>query len=154
MRKSRKRRPRQRPPPLRLPQRLLPRPVLRRRLARPLLPVRRARPPLLPRRPAGRRRRRSERPLRRGLALECGGFEVPIILAARSCRNLKSKNHTRIITLLVSLMIPKFVPSVLHNETNFGIGTLAPSVPANAANARAQGVRAPDAGNHGTVLEI
>src|SRR5580704_11622655 len=32
--------------------------------------------------------------------------------------------------------------------------TLAPSVPANAANARAQGVRAPDAGNHGTVLEI
>jgi len=27
--------------------------------------------------------------------------------------------------LLVSLMIPKFVPSVLHNETNFGIGTRA-----------------------------
>jgi hypothetical protein len=26
---------------------------------------------------------------------------------------------------LVSLMIPKFVPSVLHNETNFGTGTLA-----------------------------
>ena len=62
---------------------------------------------------------------RKVIPLECGGFEVPIILAARSCRNFKSKNHTRIITLLVSLMIPKFVPSVLHNETNFGIGTRA-----------------------------
>jgi tripartite-type tricarboxylate transporter receptor subunit TctC len=29
------------------------------------------------------------------------------------------------MTLLVSLMIPKFVQSVLHGETNFGIGTLA-----------------------------
>ena len=59
-----------------------------------------------------------------GEFLKCGGFEVPTILEARSGRNFKSKNHTRIITLLVSLMIPKFVQSLLHGETNFGIGTL------------------------------
>jgi hypothetical protein len=34
---------------------------------------------------------------------QCGGFEVPIIVAAHSFRNFKSKDRTRIIKLLVSL---------------------------------------------------
>src|SRR5680860_630795 len=38
--------------------------------------------------------------------------------------NFKTKNHMRIIELLVSLSNPKFVQSVLHSVTNFGFGTL------------------------------
>jgi hypothetical protein len=34
---------------------------------------------------------------------QCGGFEVPIIMATSSFRNFKSKCRTRIIKLLVSL---------------------------------------------------
>ena len=32
-----------------------------------------------------------------GHGWQCGGFEVSIIIAARLCRNFKSKNRTRII---------------------------------------------------------
>src|ERR1700730_15923547 len=39
---------------------------------------------------------------------ECGGFEVPVRLAANSVGTSNPKNRTRIITLLVLLMIPKF----------------------------------------------
>jgi hypothetical protein len=45
--------------------------------------------------------------------------------AAQSFRNFKSKNHTRIIYLLVSLSIPKFGKSAPRRVANFGIGTLA-----------------------------
>ena len=39
-------------------------------------------------------------------------------------RNFKTKNHSRIKELLVSLSNPKFVHCVLHSMTNFGLGTL------------------------------
>ncbi|MGE3709916.1 MAG: hypothetical protein AB7G35_09610, partial [Hyphomicrobiaceae bacterium] len=42
---------------------------------------------------------------------------------------LQIQNHTRNISLLVSLSIPKFVRSLLQEVTNFGIGTLAERQP-------------------------
>jgi hypothetical protein len=59
------------------------------------------------------------------LIVKCGGFEVPPIFAARSERNFKSKSHTIIIELPVSLLIPKFATSKPQTLANFGIGTLA-----------------------------
>src|SRR5271166_3533176 len=41
------------------------------------------------------------------------------------CRNVKSKSHTRIIWLLVSLWFRRLYESVLQNDTNVGTGTLA-----------------------------
>src|SRR5208337_2573009 len=40
------------------------------------------------------------------------------------CRNVKSKSHTRIIWLLVSLWFRRLYESVLQNDTNVGTGTL------------------------------
>ena len=53
------------------------------------------------------------------------GFEVPIIVAARSFRNFKSKDRTNIIKLLVVLRFRSSQTRVPHNDTSFGIGTLA-----------------------------
>jgi hypothetical protein len=39
-------------------------------------------------------------------------------------RNVKSKSHTRIIWLLVSLWFRRLYESVLQNDTNVGTGTL------------------------------
>src|ERR1700730_367402 len=53
-----------------------------------------------------------------------GGFEVPTILQRASHRNFKSKNHTRVISLLVSLRFRSSHESVPQGLANFGIGTL------------------------------
>src|SRR6516164_11140316 len=60
----------------------------------------------------------------RGIA-QCGGFEVPTHLQRASHRNFKSKNHTRVISLLVSLRFRSSHESVPRGLANFGIGTLA-----------------------------
>src|SRR6516162_5025215 len=60
----------------------------------------------------------------RGIA-QCGGFEVPTHLQRASHRNFKSKNHTRVISLLVSLRFRSSHESVPQGLANFGIRTLA-----------------------------
>jgi hypothetical protein len=50
------------------------------------------------------------------------GFEVPTVLR-QLYGNFKSKNHTKIIKLLVSFSIPKFAKGVPQDVVSFGIGT-------------------------------
>src|SRR5215472_3179501 len=61
----------------------------------------------------------------RGIA-QCGGFEVPTHLQRASHRNFKSKDHTRLISSLVSLRFRSSHESVPQGLANFGIGTLVP----------------------------
>ena len=56
---------------------------------------------------------------------QCGGFDVPISIAASSShRNVKSKATLRIIWLLVSLWFRRSYERVLQRDTNVGTGTL------------------------------
>src|SRR5262245_21116841 len=55
-----------------------------------------------------------------------GGFEVPTHLQRAPHRNFNSKNHTRLVNLLVSLRFRSSHASVPQGLANFGIWTLAP----------------------------
>src|SRR5882757_11130580 len=59
-----------------------------------------------------------------GMTPWCGEFEVPIIVAASSFRNLKFKSRTRFIELLVVLRFRSSYRNMPRALTNFGIGPL------------------------------
>src|SRR5712671_1484096 len=66
----------------------------------------------------------------------CGEFEVPIIVAASSFRNLKFKSRTRFIELLVVLRFRSSYRNMPRALTNFGIGPLVNSVQLNVVDCR------------------
>ena len=55
----------------------------------------------------------------------CGGFEAPVVQSTRLFRSFKSKNHTRIIMLLVPFSNLKFNSRLPISDTNFRFGARA-----------------------------